>query len=181
MDLPLASDPPAQHPCSPPRSGLLHCPLSSGSAGVSEVLAPRLPGTRSPDTLWTLVSWPPSFWPRGLPLCPPRPSCFLSLPGPCPTLALPPSPICLSAPLSVPVSVALSLSIQLSVTPSALPCSPPLSPLSLLEVSPSVPPPRPLPRAPCPSTLTDSAGVLSYGLVQAKFSILLAFFPLWLM
>ena len=38
-----------------------------------------------------------------------------------------------------------------------------------------------VPRAPCPSTLTDSAGVLSYGLVQAKFSILLAFFPLWLM
>ena len=108
---------------------------------------------------------------------------LLPLPAwPLPYTGLAPSPsICLSAPLSVPVSVALSLSVHLSVTPSALPCSPPLSPLSLLEVSPSVPPPRPLPRAPCPSTLTDSAGVLSYGLVQAKFSILLAFFPLWLM
>lgn len=147
----------------------------------------------------------PRSWPPGSPGPAPPTPCGLWFPGrhlsglvvspcvllappassPCLALALhwpcPLSPICLSAPLSVPVSVALSLSIQLSVTPSALPCSPPLSPLSWLEVSPSVPPPRPLPRAPCPSTLTDSAGVLSYGLVQAKFSILLAFFPLWLM
>lgn len=72
-------------------------------------------------------------------------------------------------------------SSSFSNSPSPAHPAPPFSPLPPLWVSPSVPPPCPLPRAPCPSTLTDSCGVLSYGLVQAKFSILLAFFPLWVM
>lgn len=41
--------------------------------------------------------------------------------------------------------------------------------------------PHPLPRASTPLTLMDNFGVLSSGLVQAKFLILLAFFSLWVM
>lgn len=87
--------------------------------------------------------------PRGLPLRPPRPSWFLSLPGPCPTLALPPLPpsICLRPYLSV--SVALSPSVHLSVTPSALPCSP-LFPLILARSFPICPPSPPSPQGPLP-------------------------------
>lgn len=150
VDLPPASDPQAQHPCSPPRSGLLHCPLSSSSAGVSEVPVPRLPGTRSPDTLWTPVSQPPSFWASWSPLASSSPLLDPLPAWPLPYACLDPSPsIYLSAPLSVPVSVALSPSVHLSVTPSALPCSP-LLPLILARSFPICPPSPPSPQGPLP-------------------------------
>lgn len=54
-------------------------------------------------------------------------------------------------------------------------------PPGALSRIPPLSPPLPSPQGPLPLDTDDSSGVLSYGLVQAKFSILLAFFSLWVM